>query len=95
MLYDLDFVSYIKRMTDEDQQADRRVMARVALNALYDSEAYPVDLSEILRLHSINRSLTRAFLLGCSLRPEVFQSWSDGGCAALVELASGIREETS
>ena len=85
MLHKLDFVAFVHGMKDHKDQDDRRVMARVVLNALYDAQVFPVDLSEVVRLTGKHGALARAFLSWCALNPEVYCSWTDEMCAPLTK----------
>lgn len=67
-------------------KADQKVMARVALNALFAPDRYPVDLSEIALLRSDHKLMTRAFLARCALEPSHYLSWSQGRCWRLIAL---------
>lgn len=49
-------------------------MARIALNALVDPHAYPVDMSEMAALSSEANILTRSMLSYCVIHPEYFGS---------------------
>lgn len=70
-------------MEDEKDQSDRRTMARVALNALYDPDVFPVDLSDVIKLRGKHGAITRSFLSWCSLKPTAFYSWSEDMCRPL------------
>ena len=59
---------------------DRRVMARVALNALIDPALYPVDITEIQNAGSEARMLIHAFLAFMDNHPERYGSGTDFEC---------------
>jgi len=81
VIYPADFVGYLrKRAKCAD---DRLVMARIALNALYDPQLYPVDVFEVMRLRNESRVMTEAFLAFCAVNPQQYCSWDDGLCAEL------------
>lgn len=63
-------------------------MARIGLNALYDAEAYPVDLSELGTLTSVNRTLVMGFLAYCSLCKIDKYAWGDDEARDLIVMAS-------
>lgn len=84
MLHEIDFVSFIHDLTDQKSERDRSIMARVALNALYDAELFPVDLSEVMSLRGKHAVLTRAFISWCLLEPIAFQRWSEFASSALI-----------
>lgn len=73
-MFAFDFVSLIQNMSD---QPDRSVMARIALNTLYDHDQFPVDMSELLSLqHSANIHATKGFLDYCAAGLEGYSSWN-------------------
>lgn len=88
MIYPSDFALFVleARRWPEEQ----KVMARLALNFLFDPEQYPVDLSETLGLHSDNRIMVNAFLAACGSFPNEASTWEkeDMLCHALIDLTS-------
>lgn len=54
-----------------DQALAKRVLARVYLNSLYDREIYPVDLSEVDGLGSVDRCMAYGFLDGLFIDPSL------------------------
>ncbi len=47
-------------------------MARVGLNTLFDADSYPVDLSELMALGSLNHAVARSFLNYCAADPQLY-----------------------
>lgn len=84
MLCPYDFAQLLPRVRN---RKDRRVMACVVLNAIYDPDQYPVDLSEVMNLQGENRVLTRAFLAWCALCPDAYASWNEQACERLFAYA--------
>lgn len=80
MLHPVDYVNTIFGL---ELTADQVVMARVALNVLFDPDQYPVDISEVMTLRSKNRILVRGFLAWCAFEPEHYQSLSEELCQRL------------
>ncbi|WP_036106860.1 hypothetical protein [Lysobacter capsici] len=93
MLYPGDFALFVIEANRWPEE--QRVMARVALNFLFDPEQYPVDLSEVLALHSENRIMVDAFFSNCGSFPIEYGSWhkEEGLCHALMELVSAFPTE--
>lgn len=83
MLPPIAFVTYVRRAKPS---ADREVMARVALNVLYDPERYPVDLSEVSALGCQARLMTRGFLAWCAIEKDEWLSWQPYLCECLIKL---------
>lgn len=83
MLPPIAFVTYVRRAKPS---ADREVMARVALNVLYDPERYPVDLSEVSALACEARLMTRGFLAWCAIEQKEWLSWQPYLCDCLIKL---------
>jgi len=88
MLHPIDFVTYVRLKSD---LMDRSLLARIALNALYDYERYPVDLSELAELCCESRVMARAFLAWCAIDPEEWSSWPQPLCECLFKLVPGGR----
>lgn len=65
MLHPITFIEHIQN--SEQQQP---LMARIALNAIYDADAYPVDISELDKLSSFNRSIVTGFMNWCAVRQQ-------------------------
>lgn len=80
MLHPTDYVNMI---FGSELNADQVVMARVALNVLFDPDQYPVDLSEVMALSGANRILVRGFLAWCAFDPTRYQSRSEELCERL------------
>jgi len=68
----IDYCFRIESGRDED--SERVVMARIALNTLVDPHAYPIDLSEMAALSSEPNILSRSMLSYCAMHPEYFGS---------------------
>lgn len=64
----------LRILSGRDGNGERVVMARIALNALVDPHAYPVDLSELAALSCEPNILTRSMLTYCAMHPEEFGS---------------------
>lgn len=73
---------------------DKRVMARVALNALVDPQRYPVDLSEIKGLKIEARLLVRAFLAYMATNANEYGTWDAVRCDVFYE-ALGTTEDAT
>jgi hypothetical protein len=71
MLHPIDYLSAVL-----DGGRDKVLMARIALNRVFDPKAYPVDLSEIRGLHAINEAITMALLARCAAKREPWMSQS-------------------
>ncbi|CAD1790213.1 hypothetical protein XSP_001551 [Xanthomonas euroxanthea] len=84
MFHPANLVEHIDRMPSG---SDRSVMARVALNLLYDPDLYPVSLIEVLELGAVERVLVRACLDYCAIDRRQLLSWSDGRVVELREFA--------
>lgn len=78
MIYPGDYSLTLQR--EHIDPNDRRVMARVALNALIDPALYPVDLTEIQNAGSEARMLIHAFLAFMANHPEIYGSGTDFEC---------------
>jgi hypothetical protein len=74
MIYPEDFIAVVKKTKKPDEKS---LMARVALNALYDPERFPVDLSEVMALPQESKMLVRAFMAFCAINPGKYLSYSD------------------
>jgi hypothetical protein len=61
MMHPGDFVLFVRGAT-----RNRQVLARIALNVLFDPDAYPVDLSEIQALDHRDRDAVNSLLV-CSV----------------------------
>lgn len=82
-------IDYCMRIESErDDFAERVVMARIALNALFDPNAYPVDMSELASLTSEPNILTRSMLNYCVIHPEYFGSLDQPRARRLAALVS-------
>lgn len=77
MLPDLDFVSFIHSLVDESDAADRSTLSRIALNALFDADMFPVNIREVLQMQRKHSALAMSFLMWCSFNPIVHQGWSE------------------
>lgn len=85
MIYPADFVLGIERQ--KYPEIDTKILARIALNALVDSEQFPVDIAEVRAL-GVDASLAaRAFLAYMATNPEEFSTWSAQRCGNLRTLA--------
>ena len=71
MIHPGDYVQYVR-----NAKQHRSVLARVALNVLYDPDAFPVDLSEVLSLGSEERHMARGLISWCTVSPTHFSSRS-------------------
>lgn len=74
MIYPEDFIAAVKKTKSPDEKS---LMARVALNALYDPERFPVDLSEVMALPQESKMLVRGFMAYCAINPSEYLSYSD------------------
>ncbi|MBN8499533.1 MAG: hypothetical protein J0M19_00045 [Sphingomonadales bacterium] len=83
MLAPIDFTTYVRA---SKIASDQVIMARIALNVLYDPERYPVDLSEIAKMRSESRIMTRAFLAWCAIDQDEWLSWPERLCHSLIRL---------
>lgn len=68
MTFLYDFLMHIRGVNDP---ATQRVLARIALNTVYDRTAYPVDLIEVMDLPGFNGPIAWAFLDGCAANPRL------------------------
>jgi hypothetical protein len=95
MIYPGEFPLFVLEATR--WPADQQVMARVALNFLFDPEQYPVDLSEVLSLQSNNRIMTEAFFANCASFPIEAGTWprEDFLCEAMRGLVEGASTSAS
>lgn len=87
MLHPADYVHYI-----ETAGINKPLLARIALNALYDSDAFPVDLSELNTLDSRGGQMARAFLDWCGTDPTQFSSWAEDGVERLKNIVDPHRD---
>lgn len=92
MLPPLDFLIYVRRSPPGH---DQKVMAAVALNTLWDVEGFPVDLSQVMRLSTNNRVMTRAFLDWCAMVPKEYLSLKHFSLLDLMKLVAPERFEAS
>lgn len=90
MLCPHDFVSYVLKSS---HMKDRVVLARAALNILFDIEQYPVDLAEVAGLRSEGRLMVRAFLAWVAVNPHEHLSWPYHLCEPLIDLVDEKRKE--
>lgn len=67
---------------------DQTLLARIALNALYDPARYPVDMSELLSLTAHHRALARSFLAWCAVHPHEYTNWQTAHLAGMVRFAT-------
>lgn len=77
MLCPFEFFDLIRKMIDPHDQDDRKVLIRIALNALYAPDAYPVDLSELMGMQEKHVVLARGFLARCALEPQLYYRLTD------------------
>jgi hypothetical protein len=90
----IDYCFRIESGRDED--SERVVMARIALNTLVDPHAYPVDMSELACLSTEPNILTRSMLNYCVIHPEYFGSLAQERARYLAALVSrGPRKSDS
>jgi hypothetical protein len=83
MIHQIDYVIAIN-----GSQKQHPLMARIALNRLYDPAAFPVDLSELQELDgALPPLLTWAFLDRCATTPEAY--WDEEEFGRLKEIACG------
>jgi hypothetical protein len=82
MLRPSDFILYIK-----SAEADRVLLARVALNVLYDPALYPVDLSAVLALRGMSRAMVKSLLDWCATEPSEHTGSPDCTFVELIALA--------
>lgn len=73
MIYPGEFALFVLKASR--WPSDQKVMARIALNFLFDPEQYPVDLSEVVALQSDNRIMTEAFFANCASFPIEAANW--------------------
>ena len=83
MLHPVDFIRYVR-----NTKHNQRIMARIGLNALHDPDAYPVDISELDKLGSLNRSVVAGFMNWCALKKQQKYSWCEDEIRDLVALAA-------
>jgi len=84
MLSPSEFIKYLKLLDDAQE---RRCLARVLLNGLYDSSAFPVDLSEVRDLSPISSALAFSFLNCVAASPRSWCWEHDEFLDEFVELA--------
>lgn len=79
--------------------ASRVTSLRVVLNALFDADQYPVDLTELLALPERDRALAFAFLSSCAAHPGEHTSWPSWAlrnlCLELDSMESGAEAEAT
>ena len=86
----MDPIDYCRRIeSGRDDASERVIMARIALNALVDAHAFPVDLSELAALSSEANILTRSMLSYCAMHPEEYGSL---GCRRARQLAAFVAD---
>lgn len=90
MLHPIDFIRYV-RSTKHNQ----RLMARIGLNALHDPDSYPVDISELDRLGSLNRSVVAGFMNWCALDKQHKYTWCEDEIRDLVAMSAARPNETA
>lgn len=73
MINPVDYYGFLKRQHQDPE--DQVLMARIALNVMFDPAAYPVDLSEVTSLRAVNRMVAEGFLAYCAVNPKEFGSW--------------------
>ena len=93
MIYPADFVSFVRKKAKP--AAEQVVLARIALNALYDPEIYPVDVHELMLLHNENRVMAKAFLSYCAINPKEYSNWSELLCEELFAICADGRKNQS
>lgn len=76
MICPLEFAEML-RLMPETQPEQKRLLTRVLLNTVYDSAAYPFDLSELLQLETEQRCLGLGFITAAANYPGI-RSWDDG-----------------
>nr|WP_313123488.1 hypothetical protein [Stenotrophomonas geniculata] len=85
MLKPTSFLCYL----EEDLPGDeRKVLARFALHLLYDAEAYPFDISEMLSLSEDSHLYARGMLNYCLIDPACFVSVNEFSLRKAIEYAS-------
>lgn len=68
-----DYMAYVCRT--EIDQANREVLARLALNQLFDVDRYPVRLKEVISLPFEERMRARSFMDYCAIHPSLRSSY--------------------
>lgn len=93
MIYPADFVSFVRKKTKPVEE--QIILARIALNALYDPEMYPVDVHELMLLHNENRVMAEAFLAYCAINPKEYSGWTELSCQELFAICAAGRKDQS
>ena len=69
-----DYMAYVCRT--EIDQTHRDVLARLALNQLFDADRYRVRLKEVMSLPFEERMRARSFIEYCAIHPSLRFSYS-------------------
>jgi hypothetical protein len=80
--------SFICYLDENIPDSERKVLARFALHLLYDAEAYPFDISEMLSLSEDSHLYARGLLNYCLVDPVCFVSESELILRKAVEYAA-------
>lgn len=81
----VNYVGYIDQVRDA---GERVLMARIALNVLYDADQYPVDVSEILSLSPLSFAASRSFMAWSAIQHN-YSTWTSDLAIRLRALAEG------
>lgn len=90
MLHPIEYFKHVR-----DTRKNQRLMARIGLNALYDPDAYPVDLSELDKLTDVNRTMVAGFMNGFSGAKRDKYRWCEDEVRDLVAMAKQRPVETA
>ena len=93
MLYPGDFVLLITHGNFEHKV--RRVLARIALNALVDPQKYPVDLSEVNKLHTTANLAAWGFLTYMANHPIEYGNRAHLSCESLLVILKDPADQAS
>lgn len=81
----VNYVGYIGQVQDASEQV---LMARIALNVLYDADQYPVDVSEMLSLSPLSFAASKSFLAWSAIQHN-YSTWTSDIAIRLRALAEG------
>lgn len=89
-MHPVDYIIRIK--AEKDPLAQRAIMARIALNILFDSHVYPVDLSELSELGPEAYLLSRSLLSYCRIFPQYVGAMDARDLNLLERILDGCKE---
>lgn len=78
-----DYIGYVCRTTIDPEI--RKVLARLALNQLFDADRYRVGLQEVMLLPFQERMRARSFMDYCAIHPSFRSSYPLAGVRGLLQ----------